>query len=80
MSFADLVADQRASGSATHRSQCAAENSVAGHAANHSASAGSDLRIGGTGAATAQGYQANNSGRNQKFCIHGYHLQSSSFG
>ena len=77
--LADLVANQRASSSATDGSQCAAENGVTGYPANHSARAGSDLRIGWAGAATAQGHQANNSGRNQEFCFHDGHLHNLSF-
>jgi hypothetical protein len=77
--LANLIADHCASSCATHRSQCAAENRIARYPANHCAGSGSDLRIGRAGAATAHCHQASNSGRNQKFCIHGHHLQNLSF-
>ena len=55
--FADFIADQRASSSAANGSQRAAKHGVSGHAAEYSASASTDLRIGWVGAAAGQGNQ-----------------------
>jgi hypothetical protein len=72
--FSDLIAYHGSGCGATDSTECAAENCVAGYAANDSAGAGSNLRIGGAGAATAQSDQAGDRGRNQDFCFHGLYL------
>ena len=53
--FADLIADQRTRGCTTDGSQRAAKYGIAGHAAEHCAGSGADLRVGRAGAAAGQG-------------------------
>jgi hypothetical protein len=60
--LADLIADQRTSGSAANGSEGATEDGISGYTAEHCARARADLCVSRVGSAASQGNQGDGSG------------------